>query len=43
MKLVQYEDFSVSNVEIDYLMLKHQVIRSYSAECTHINFQQFMG
>ena len=43
MKLVQYNEYLVSTMDTDDLMLQHQGICSYSAEYTPIEFQLFMG
>ena len=36
MKVVQYNEYLVRNVDADGLMLWHQGIISYSAECAHM-------
>ena len=43
MKLVQYNEYLVSTVCIDGLLLQHQGISSHSTEYTPTSFQLFMG
>ena len=43
MKLVQYKEYLISNVDTDDLVLQHQGISSYSAEYVPMCFQLFMG
>ena len=42
MKLIQYNGYSVSTVDTDGLVLKHQGISSYSTEYALMHFQLFM-
>ena len=43
MKLVQYNEYFVSTVDTDGLVLKHQGISSHSADYSPMHFQLFMG
>ena len=43
MKLVQYNEYLVSNVVTDGLVLQHQDISSHNAEYTPMYFQLFTG
>ena len=42
-KLVQYNEYLISTVDTDGLVLQHQAISSHSAEYTPMHFQLFMG
>ena len=41
-KLVQYNGYSISTVDTDGLVLKHQGISSYSAEYAPMHFKLFI-
>ena len=43
MKLGKYNDYSVSTVDTDALVLKHQGISSHSADYISMWLPQFMG
>ena len=43
MKLFQYNEYVVSNVDTDGQVLQCQVISGHSAECTPMRFQVFTG
>ena len=43
MKLLQYNEYLVSTVNTDGLVLQHQGISSYSSEYAPMCFQLFMG
>ena len=43
MKLIQYNEYSISTTGTDHLMLEHQGISSHKAEDAPMLFQLFMG
>ena len=44
MRLIKYNEYSVSTVATDGLVLKHQAISNHSADyVVHMCFQLFMG
>ena len=43
MKSVQYNEYLVSTVDTDGLVLKHQAISSHCADNAPMHFQLFMG
>ena len=43
MKLIQCNDYSVSTVDTDGLVIQHQSISGHSAEYTSMRFLLFMG
>ena len=43
MKLAQYNEYLVSIVDTDFLVLKHQDISNHSAELASMRFYLFIG
>ena len=43
MKLIQYNEYVISTVDTDGLMLQHKGIHNYSAYDAPMHFQLFMG